>query len=232
VDQLATVLVPGLLGSPRLYAEQLPALWRLGPVTVASHHHADHVTTLARSILAAAPSRFALVGLSMGGYLAFEVMRQAPHRVARLALLDTTARADSPERVQSRHGHMELARAGRFREVVDTLYDTWVHPARATDRELRRLVRQMADDTGVEGFCRQQEAIMTRPDSRPDLSAIRCPTLVVVGEQDTVTTLDHAKEIADAVPDAQLTVVPESGHLSTVEQPEAVTRALVDWLAR
>ena len=230
MDQIATVLVPGLLGSPRLYAEQLPALWRLGPVTVASHHHAEHVTPLARSILAAAPPRFTLVGLSMGGYLAFEIVRQAPDRVARLALLDTTARADSPERTRSRHVHMELARNGRFHEVVDTLYDTWVHPARVNDMELRRLVHQMADETGPDGFCRQQTAILSRPDSRHSLAAIRCPTLVLVGEQDTVTTVDHAKEIADAVPDAQLTVVPDAGHLSTVEQPAAVTRVLVDWL--
>ncbi len=230
MDQVPTVLIPGLLCSPRLYAEQLPALWRLGPVMVASHHRADDVTALARSILAAAPPRFALVGLSMGGYVAFEVMRQAADRVDRLALLDTAARADTPEQTERRHAQMRLVREGRFRAVVDTLYESWVHPDRRPDVALRQLVHRMAEETGPDGFHDQQTAIMNRPDSRPGLAAIGCPTLVLVGAQDTLTTVDDATEIANGVPAARLTVVPDSGHLTTLERPDAVTRALVDWL--
>ncbi|GAA5192256.1 alpha/beta hydrolase [Rugosimonospora acidiphila] len=230
VDQIPTVLIPGLLCSPLLYAEQLPDLWRLGPVTLANHCHAGDLTELARSILAGSPPRFTLVGLSMGGYLAFEIMRQAAHRVDRLALLDTTARADSPERRARRHDQLRRVGTGQFHAVVDELYDGWVHPARVADAQLRQLVRQMADETGPDAFGRQQAAIMNRPDSRDGLAAIDCPTLVLVGAQDTVTPVEQARELADAIPDARLAVIPDCGHLSTLERPAAATRALIDWL--
>jgi pimeloyl-ACP methyl ester carboxylesterase len=225
-----TVLVPGLLCSPRLYAEQLPALWRFGPVSVASHQHDDSLAAIAGRILAAAPPRFTLVGLSMGGYLAFEVMRQAGHRVTRLALLNTTARPDTAEASQRRSGQIALARDGQFAEVADVLYRSWVRPARRGDLALRQVIRQMADETGPEAFVRQQLAIMNRPDSRAGLAAISCPTLVVAGAEDEVTVPEHAAEIADRVPRARLTVIPDCGHLSTLERPEAVTEALVGWL--
>lgn len=229
-DQVPTVFIPGLLCSPRLYAGQLPALWRSGPVTVASHHHEDSMAALAGTILASAPARFALAGLSMGGYLAFEIMRQAPSRVSRLALLDTSARPDTPEKTQTRHEQIALAREGRLGEVVDALYPAWVGPARRDDPALRDVVRQMADETGPEGFARQQTAIMNRPDSRPGLAAIECPVLVAVGADDVITPPEHAQEIADAIPGSRLVTIGDCGHLSALEQPAAVTKALTDWL--
>ncbi|HEV2284387.1 MAG TPA: alpha/beta fold hydrolase [bacterium] len=229
-ESVPTVLIPGLLCTPRLYAEQLPALWRFGQVTVADHTRDDSVAGIARRLLAAAPPRFALVGLSMGGYTAFEVMRVAPDRVARLALLDTAARADTPEQSERRRGLMALARDGRFAEVFEPLFLSWVHRAHRTDAMLRRIVWGMAEDTGPDAFLREQTAIMTRPDSRPGLAAIRCPTLVLVGDGDESTPPDRAAEIADGIPGARLVSVPDSGHLSTLEQPALVTRALVEWL--
>jgi pimeloyl-ACP methyl ester carboxylesterase len=227
-----SVLVPCLLGSPRLYAEQVPALWRFGPVTVATHYQDDSMAAIAERILAAAPSRFALAGLSMGGYLAFEIMRQAGGRVTRLALLNTSARADTPERTQRRCEQIALAEAGQFAEVVGSLYRGWVSDAKRGDRELEQTIRQMADETGSEAFVRQQIAIMNRPDSRAGLDAIDCPTLVVAGASDEVVPPERAAEIADRIPGARLVVLPECGHLSTLEQPTAVTRALVDWLTQ
>jgi pimeloyl-ACP methyl ester carboxylesterase len=230
--QMPTVLVPGLLCSPRLYAEQLPALWRRGPVTVASHQHDESMTAIAARILAAAPPRFALVGLSMGGYLAFEIMRQAGQRVVQLALLNTSARPDTAEQTQRRQDQIALARAGQFTDVVDALYQRWVRASRRDDLALRQAVRQMADETGPEAFARQQTAIMNRPDSRPGLGAIQCPTLVAAGADDTLTTPEHAGEIAGGIPGARLLVIPDCGHLSALEQPAAVTRALADWLGQ
>jgi pimeloyl-ACP methyl ester carboxylesterase len=230
MSQVPTVLVPSLLGSPRLYAEQLPALWRLGPVSVASHHHDESMAAIADRILATAPPQFALVGLSLGGYIAFEIMRQASHRVTRLALLDTTARSDTTQQTRRRQDQIALAQRGQFADVVDVLYRHWVRDARRDDLALQRVILQMADETGPEAFIRQQSAIMNRSDSRPGLAAIDCPTLVVVGANDEITTPEHAREIADRVPRAQLVVIPECGHLSALEQPAAVTQALVDWL--
>ncbi len=225
-EPLPIVLIPGLLATPRLYAEQIPALWRIGPVTVAVHTRDDSMSAIARRILASAPSRFALVGLSMGGYLSFEILRQAPERVARLALLDTSARPDVPEQTEQRHAQIALARQGRLDEVSDLLFPRLVHTKRRGDDTLRELVRQMARDVGPESFVRQQTAIIGRPDSRPTLGAIRCPTLVIVGDGDLLTPPERAEEIAAGIAGAQLVVVPESGHLSTLEQPRAVTEAL------
>ncbi len=225
-EPLPIVLIPGLLATPRLYAEQIPALWRIGPVTVAVHTRDDSMSAIARRILASAPSRFALVGLSMGGYLSFEILRQAPERVARLALLDTSARPDVPEQSEQRRAQIALARQGRLDEVSDLLFPRLVHTKRRGDDTLRELVRQMARDVGPESFVRQQTAIIGRPDSRPTLGAIRCPTLVIVGDGDLLTPPERAEEIAAGIAGAQLVVMPESGHLSTLEQPRAVTEAL------
>jgi pimeloyl-ACP methyl ester carboxylesterase len=229
-ETLPIVLVPGLLCTPRLYAEQIPALWRHGPVTIADHVRDDSMAGIAARILAAAPPRFALAGLSMGGYIAFEILRQAPERVARLALLDTQARPDTPEQSERRRAQVALARAGKMAEVVDQQYPLMVQRRRLGDHGLRALVLQMAEEIGAAGFARQQDAIIGRPDSRPGLAQIACPTLVLVGEDDELTPPDRAREIAEAIPHARLVVVPDSGHLSTLEQPDAVTAALETWI--
>ncbi|HET8699535.1 MAG TPA: alpha/beta fold hydrolase, partial [Gammaproteobacteria bacterium] len=214
-----------------LYAEQLPALWRFGPVIVADHTRDDSMAAIARRALSHVAGRFVLIGLSMGGYVSFEIVRQAPERVAKLALLDTTARPDLPEQSDARRRQIELAQNGRFNTIADLLFPKFVAAARHGDDALRATVRTMAQETGGDAFVRQQTAIMNRPDSRPGLAAIRCPTLVVVGEDDTLTPPDRAAEIAAGVPNAHAVTVPRCGHLSTIEQPEAVTRALVEFLS-
>jgi pimeloyl-ACP methyl ester carboxylesterase len=229
-ESLPIVLVPGLNCSARLYADQIPALWRFGPVFVADHTRDDSIPAIARRILAAAPPRFALAGLSMGGYISFEIMRQAAERVAKLALLDTGARAETPEQTQMRRPRIELAKAGRMAEVSDSLLPILVHPDRQNDEVLKQLMRTMAAEVGAEAFLRQQQAIMARPDSRPGLSAIRCPTLVLVGENDQGTPPALSEEIAAAIPGSRLVVVPDCGHMSTLERPQAVADALVDWM--
>jgi pimeloyl-ACP methyl ester carboxylesterase len=228
---LPIVLVPGLLCTPRLYAEQLPELWRIGPVTIAVHARDDSMGAIARRILATAPARFALVGLSMGGYVSFEILRQAPERVAKLALLDTSARPDIPEQSEQRRQQMQAARDGRLGEVTDMLFPRLVHARRWSDESLRRIVRTMAQDVGVDGFIRQQSAIIGRPDSRPGLAAIRCPTLVVVGDSDVLPPPERAEEIANGIDGARLALVRDSGPLSTLEQPAAVTKVLAEFLA-
>jgi pimeloyl-ACP methyl ester carboxylesterase len=229
-DALPVVLVPGLTCSARLYAEQIPALWRFGPVMVADHTRDDSMASIARRILAGAPPRFALAGLSMGGYIAFEILRQAPQRVARLALLDTGARAETPEQTERRKVVIALAKSGRYAEVPDIAFPIYVHRNRLNDADLKRTVRMMAEETGVDAFLRQQQAIMSRPDSRPGFSSIKCLTLVLVGDGDEATPPELAREIAGAITGARLVMIADCGHLSTLEQPEKVTAALVDWM--
>ena len=229
-ESLPIVLVPGLNCSPRLYAAQVPALWRFGPVTVADHTRDDTMAAIARRILAAAPPRFALAGLSMGGYVALEIVRQAASRVARLALLDTGARDDPPEAQAKRRIHIALAETGRFAEMAEAMWPVLVHPDRRGDAALKRIYLAMCHDVGAEAYVRQQKAIMTRADSRPLLPAIKCPTLVLVGAQDEATPPAVAEEMAAGIAGARLVKVAECGHLSTMEQPEAVTREMVAWM--
>ena len=230
-ETLPVLLVPGLLCTPRLYIDQIPALWRFGPVVVADHTRDDSMSGIAQRILANAPPRFALIGLSMGGYVSFELLRQAPERVAKLALLDTTARPDLPEQTEQRKRQIDMARSGRFAAISDLLYPKFVAASRQNDRALQSIVRTMAEEVGPEAFVRQQTAILKRVDSRPDLALVRCPTLVVVGEHDVLTPPDRAAEIAAAIPSARQVVIADCGHLSALEQPQAVTRALTEFLA-
>lgn len=148
-QELPIVLVPGLFGSPRLYLEQLPQLWRIGPVTIADNTRDDTIAGLARRILASDPPRFALISLSMGGYIAFEIMRQAADRVVKLALLDTSARPDSPEQSQRRREQISLAHSGRFAEIPDSQMPFLVHPSRQDDQQLRQIVRPVGGSAAV-----------------------------------------------------------------------------------
>lgn len=225
------VLVPGLLCTEALWRPQIEALGAGHDILVADHRSHASIGEIAAALLAVAPPRFALAGLSMGGYIAFEVMRQAPQRVARLALLDTAAGADSKERCDVRRRFVALAREAGLTPVVDRLLPQFLSEAHRHDPDLAAIVRKMAADTGVEAFARQQQAIMTRPDSRPGLGVITCPTMVLVGADDTLTPPDLAREIHAAIPASRLVTVPDCGHLSTIEQPDAVTAAMRDWLA-
>ena len=224
------MLIPGLLASARMYAAQIPPLWRVGPVTIADHTRADSMSGIAQDILYAAPPRFALVGLSMGGYIAFEMLRQAPQRIAKVALLDTSARADAPEQSAMRRAQMSLAAQGRLAEVLEQQLPRLVGRARREDAALREVFKLMAEEVGAAAFIRQQTAIMGRTDSRPTLGDIRCPALVLVGAEDELTPPERAAEIAGGIAGARLVTVPQSGHVSTLEQPEEVTRALLEWL--
>jgi pimeloyl-ACP methyl ester carboxylesterase len=226
------VLLPGLLCDRRLFGPQLPALEVGGRrVLVPDLTGEGTVEALAARVLAEAPpGPFALCGLSMGGYVAQEIVRQAPERVARLALLDTRARADSPEETARRRGLIELAERGEFRGVTPRLLPLLVHRDRLADGALTGLVQAMAAAVGRDAFLRQQRAIMARRDYRPLLAAIRVPTLVLCGREDAITPPEMHHEMAAAVPDATLVVLPNCGHLAPLERPGAVAAQLAAWL--
>ena len=229
-NSMPILLVPGLVGSPRIYAPVVPALWRFGPVTVANHIRDDNMALIARRILAEAPPRFALAGHSMGGYIAFEIMRQAPERVAKLALINTQARPDTPEATARRRAMMARAMGGEFRAVLDELFPGFVHPSRREDAGLRQLVYDMGEDVGPEAFVRQQTAVISRPDSRPMLAGIKCPTLVLTGDEDHTIPNSLSIEMANNIHNAKLVILPDCGHLPQPEQPQATADALVEWL--
>jgi len=228
---MAVVLITGQLLTHEVWGPTSDALRRRHEVIVADHTRDDTIAEMARRTLASSPAQFDLVGQAMGGFVAFEILRQAPERVRRLALLSTLAANDGPAQTQRRQGYIRLVESGNFEEVVEERIPLLVHPARREDLPLLASVRRMAMDTGAETFLRQQRAIMTRIDSRPGLAAITCPTLVVWGRQDGITTEVHQAEIMAGIAGARLEVVEECSHLTTLEMPVTSTRLLSDWLA-
>ncbi len=225
------VLIPGLLCTAEVFAPQIPALWPYGPVTVASTLEGDSIAAMAAAILASAPPRFALAGFSMGGYLAHEILRRAPERVTRLALLSTSARADQPIQVEMRQALLEAATHGDYDTVLANATLNTAHVSLRRDPVFAATKRRMAADIGRAAFARQTAAVIGRPDSRRELPSIAVPSLVLVGDSDPVTPLEFAREMAEAIPGAKLVIVPECGHTSPLERPEAVNAALRDWLA-
>jgi pimeloyl-ACP methyl ester carboxylesterase len=165
----------------------------------------------------------------MGGYLAFEIMRQAASRVSRLALIDTSARPDTIEQTDARFQTLAQART-RFMAVALLSLASLLHPRRRGDPDLLEINLRMARAVGLAGYERQLRVAISRPDSRPLLSTIEVPTLVLVGDSDPLTPPDHSQEIARAIGGSKLKVVPDCGHLSPIEQPAQVTQALGEWI--
>ncbi|MGE4527710.1 MAG: alpha/beta fold hydrolase [Rhodospirillaceae bacterium] len=224
------VLLPGLLCNAALYQPQMAALADVARCWVPSLV-ADSVGDMAAAVLGEAPDRFALVGLSMGGYVAQEIMRRAPDRVTRLALLATSARADTPEQTAMRRDYIALAAAGRFTPVTERLLPRLVSAARRTDADLIRTITDMAWSIGKEVFVRQQTAIINRPDGLEDLRKVKVPTAVIGGDADELTPPPRLAEMAERIPGAKLTIIPNCGHLCTLEAPDDVSAALRAWLA-
>jgi pimeloyl-ACP methyl ester carboxylesterase len=231
VTKTPLVLVPGLLCDAALWRGQVEDLTDIAESWVADVTRDDSITAMAQRVLAEAPAgRFALAGLSMGGYVAQAIARLAPERVERLALLDTSARADTPEQTARRRGLIELAEKGEFQGVTPRLLPVFLHPDRLDDKPLTEAVMAMTARVGKDAFLRQQRAIMDRIDNRPNLSAIRCPALVLCGRQDLLTPLEWSEEIASHIPGARLAVIEDCGHLSTMERVWEVSVELRQWL--
>lgn len=229
-ERIPLVLLPGLLCDQELWRHQLDHLGDMADMIVADFTTGESMGDFASHVLDIAPDRFALAALSMGGYTAHEVMRRAPERVERLALFDTNAHADSEEQSRRRRGLIELAQMGNFKGVTPRLMPLLIHEERMDDGELTGAIMDMAGRIGQAAFLRQQKAILGRPDSRGDLRKISCPTLVACGRQDALTPVDAHEEMAAGIPNANLVVIENCGHMAPMEQPEAVTALLRYWL--
>jgi len=224
------VLVPGLLCDARLWQPQLQALGDIAEMAVADVTRDGSIAAMADRVLAGAPERFALAGLSMGGYVAQEMVRRAPQRVLRLALLDTNARADTEEQKKRRAELIALAQRGTFKGVTPRLLPLLVHPDRLNDTPLVETVMTMAESVGKDAFLRQQRAIMERTDGRESLHGIRSPTLVVAGRDDAIMPVEWLEELARGIPGAKLEILPEGGHCASETALEAFNRAVVSFL--
>jgi pimeloyl-ACP methyl ester carboxylesterase len=229
-ENLPIILIPGLGTSPRTYSSILPELWKRGSVTIADQTKENSIEAMAKCILAEAPPRFLLIGHSMGGYIAFEIMRQALGRVAKLTLLNTSARPDTDEAKEKRKVQITKAEQGKFAEIIESALPAFVHPTHRNDKSLQEIITAAHNDAGAEAYIRQQTAIMERKDSRPDLKNIHIPTLVLTGDEDKLIPRELSEEIAAAIAGAKLVIVPQSGHMAPLEQPQEVIKALAEWL--
>jgi len=232
-DRITLLLVPGTLYDEALWAHQVAHLGDLAEIRVADVASDDHVDAMAsRALAEAPPGPVAVAGLSLGGFVALACWRAAPERVRKLALLGTSARPDDPGQAAMRAENLALARAGELGEVARRMLPHFIHRNRLEEEPLRSDVTAMALRVGVDAYLGQQAANASRPDCRAELSAIACPTLVVCGRQDTLLPLEHSAEIAAAIAGAALVPVERCGHLSPMEQPQAVTALLRYWLLR
>lgn len=223
------VLIPGTLCDGTLFAHQVAGLSDLADCRVADSSGAGELGAAAETVLAGVTGRFSLLGLSYGGIISFEILRRAPERVIRLILLNTNFRQPSDSTRANQERWVGMACLGRFEEVPGMLTDLMLHPDHARDPAMRAAVRDMARSVGPEGFVRQVRAQLGRPDSTADLPGITCPTLLIAGQEDRVCPVALHEEMAALIPKSKLEVIEGCGHLSTLEQPERVTRCIRSW---
>ena len=227
------VLIPGLLNTSALFNSQVNELGSYFNFTIADHTQFETISQIAEDILNhQTPDYFVLGGLSMGGYIAMEIMRQAPERVRGLLLMNTSARSDTPEQTQRRHAFMKISQTGRFKGVTKHLIPNLIH-ANAMDNPLiTNVIMDMAQEVGREAFIRQQTAIINRIDSRHSLKRVTCPACVVVGDSDKLTPPEKAYEMAQTLPLAELHVIENCGHLSALEHPGEISEIIASFMMK
>lgn len=223
------ILITGQLLTDAVWHPLLDA-WKDREVIVADNRSDDTIEGFAQRLLDNAPPKFILIAHAMGGFIAFDVMRRAPERVAKLALISTLASADGPAQTARRQGYIDLVESGNFDQVVEERIPILFSEEKRGDERLLGIARRMAADTGADTFLAQQRAIMARIDSRPRLGEITVPTLLIWGEKDGITSRAHHDEILDAIPGARLEVVAGAGHLPTVEAPDVVVPLLTSFI--
>jgi pimeloyl-ACP methyl ester carboxylesterase len=231
-DRIPLVLLPGFLDTEALWHHQVENLADIADITIGDLTTQDSIADMAASTLAQAPARFAIAGLSMGGYTALEIIRQEPQRVTRLALLDTTPFLDPPERLEGRKNQLAMVRDGRFDEAVSAMVAFKMKPEGPPKPALADTIRKMCVTVGSEVLLRQQTAMLNRADMSDVLARIKCPTLVLCGRQDVPTPPEVHEEIASHIDGAELVIIDDCGHLASLEQPAATTKAMREWLFR
>lgn len=224
------ILIPGLLNDERLWQHQIHFFEKDYNILVPKIKGHTHISAMAREIIDNAPETFALAGLSMGGYITMEILRQASSRVTKVAFLDTSWLADDENRRKDRHKLMDLSEMGRFEGVTDLLLKQIIAKENLNNPEITKIIKTMAKETGQKEFINQQKLILSRPDSVRDFSSIRVPALCLVGSADKLTPPHILKEMSVALKQGIYCEIEGAGHLPPLEQPIAVTAAMQVWL--
>ncbi|MGK0363276.1 MAG: pimeloyl-ACP methyl ester carboxylesterase [Saprospiraceae bacterium] len=227
------VLLPGTLCTADLFAQQKRTLSDIAECVVGNISSSDNLSEVAANILSENKGNFSIIGLSYGGIIAFEILRQAPERIDNLILMNTNYKKPSEATRAAQQRFLGMSQLGEFREIMtDFLKDAMLHPENAKLQSLRDTILKMALDTGRVAFFNQIKAQLNRPDSTEDLPNINCPTLIITGREDKVCTPELHEEMASMIPNAELEIVEKCGHLSTLEQPEEINRIIRKWIKK
>ena len=225
------ILLPGLKSDHRVWQPQIDDLGgRCKIIVPTTALDARSIVGMAEAVLASAPPRFALAGCSMGGYVALQIVRLAPERVERLALVSTSARPENSATTPLRHAALALAERDGAGAMAAAGLDRDFHHAHRHDAHLAELMVAMAEAVGLDMIRRQIDAVIARPDARPVLASIACPTAIIVGEQDQVTPPDCSLELAAGIAGSTLSMIPDCGHCASLEAPRRVTAILQLWM--
>lgn len=225
------VFLPGMMCDARLFGPQIADLSSDTAVMVAPITQGERIEEIASSLLDQLPHRFALAGLSMGGIVAMEILRRAPDRVSRVALLDTNPLAETPQVAAEREPQIVAARAGRMLDIIrDEMKPKYFAPGPQRE-DVLALVLEMARALGPEVFVRQSRALQRRPDQQTTLRKCKVPTLILCGAHDTLCPVKRHEFMAELIPYAALRIIEGAGHMPTLEQPAETTNALRDWMA-
>jgi pimeloyl-ACP methyl ester carboxylesterase len=225
-DKQKLLLIPG---PAAVWRHQTVHLADVADISVPPVAEGDNIVDMARIVLDAAPPQFALAGFSMGGHVALEMLRQEPRRITRLALLDTSARADTPQKAEWRCKVLDLCESGRFDAVIDSMMPMLLHPDQQNG-PLPNFVRTMVGRLGVDVYVRRQRAIGSRQDARELLRNARQPVRSICGREDGMSTVGEHVEIAELAPRGRFSLIEECGHMTILERPHAATALLRDWL--
>lgn len=223
------VLVPGLVCDRQVWRHQTTFLNEIATISIAAAPGRDSMREMAAEALNDAPDQFALAGFSMGGYVALEMLRQAPERVTRLALLDTSSKADTPEKTESRLKTIAACRAGNYDDIIQEMFKVLLHPDHQHS-DLRPFVTSMAARVGSDSFVLRHKAMMNRQDGFDLLAQTKIPVRAICGRQDAMTSVQDHQDIANTAPNGRLSIIEECGHMTILERPQAATALLRDWL--
>lgn len=226
------VLIPGVLNTDELWRHQIAAFGAEYQIIVPETHCHTSMGDIAEAILSSITGPFSLAGLSMGGYIALEMMRRASNRVERLALINTSARADTEESIKRREAFIRLAQLGKFKGVTPRLLPTLIHEKSRENPEIADCIYRMSNDIGAEGFVNQQRAVIGREDSLPTLRMIKQETLIIVGRQDGVTPPALSTEMSRHIKRSEVHVLNDCGHLAPLEQAQKTTDLMGAWLGK
>lgn len=224
------VLIPPMLCDARVFLDQIGALSCDRTVISVPLKHGETLGEIAQAVLDESPASFALAGAGLGGAIALEIIKRAPERLTRIALINTTAQADTPSMAADRETQIVAAVAGRFADVVSHEMPHARLHSKADNGQLAPLLRQMAETTGADAYILQARALQKRKDQQNILRQIRLPALIVSGDSDPDLPLRRQEFIAEMIPYAQHRIIKDAGFMPTLEQPQQVSDALREWL--